>query len=154
MKFTFDHDLHIHSRLSLCSRDEKQSPENILRYAEHYQFNTICLTDHCWDETVPGCDFEAYQAQNYPYICQSKPLPQSKNVRFLFGCETEMNQFFTVGISKERCAEMDFINIPITHMHFPGFSISYEDAANAQTRAKAWVKRFEKVLDMDCHQLY
>ena len=149
MKFTFDHDLHIHSKFSLCSRDEEQSPENILQYAEDYGLSTICLTDHCWDESVPGCDFDAYQVQNYPYICQSKPLPQSKNVRFLFGCETEVNQFLTVGMSRARCDEMDFVIVPITHMHFPGFTISHEDGATAQTRAKAWVKRFERVLDSD-----
>lgn len=149
MKFQFDHDLHIHSRLSLCSRDEEQSPENILKYAKEYGLNTICLTDHFWDERVHGCDFDAYQVQNYPYICQSRPLPQAEGIRFLFGCETEMKLDLTLGISKERCEELDFINIPITHMHFPGFTISEEDGATAQGRARAWVKRFDKVLSMD-----
>lgn len=146
----FDHDLHIHSNLSLCSSDKNQTPANILKYAEDNGLNTICLTDHCWDEKVPGfTNRGGYDVQNYLYISQAKPLPQSKSVRFLFGCETEMDQFLTVGISKERCKELDFIIIPTTHMHMVGFSISQEEGATAQNRASAWVKRFEKVLSMD-----
>ena len=33
MKFCIDHDLHIHSHLSLCSHDEEQTPARSLEYA-------------------------------------------------------------------------------------------------------------------------
>lgn len=51
-----DHDFHIHSYLSPCSGAEgvTQTAENILKYAEENGFNTICVTDHYWDETVPS----------------------------------------------------------------------------------------------------
>lgn len=150
MKFVFDHDLHIHSKLSLCSGDPEQTPENILRYAEENGLHTICLTDHMWDENVPGfTDCGAYSVQNFAYISQSRPLPQSKNVRFLFGCETEMDRFLTVPVSKARFDEFDFIVVPTTHMHFLGFTISQEDGATAKTRAKAWVKRLDALLNKD-----
>ena len=34
MKFIIDHDLHIHSHLSLCSHDDAQTPARILEYAK------------------------------------------------------------------------------------------------------------------------
>ena len=52
MKFTYDHDYHIHSTVSRCCRDENQTPEAILRYAEKNNFSSICLTNHFWDERV------------------------------------------------------------------------------------------------------
>ena len=44
-KFTYDHDFHIHSRLSSCSHDPEQSPEQILRYAEKENLKIIKLEE-------------------------------------------------------------------------------------------------------------
>ena len=49
MRYTVDHDLHIHSQISSCSRDPEQTNERILQYAEKNGLNTLCLTDHFWD---------------------------------------------------------------------------------------------------------
>lgn len=53
MRYVVDHDLHIHSRLSSCSRDPEQTCENILEYAKANDFKQVCLTDHFWDMAVP-----------------------------------------------------------------------------------------------------
>ena len=37
MKFIIDHDLHIHSQLSLCSGIPEQTPKAILEYAKRLQ---------------------------------------------------------------------------------------------------------------------
>ena len=52
MKFVYDHDLHIHSKLSSCSKDERQTPTRILQYAQDNGLNTVCVTDHLWDDVV------------------------------------------------------------------------------------------------------
>ena len=49
-----DHDLHIHTELSSCSRDPEQNAAFLLSYAQRNNLKTICVTDHFWDETVPG----------------------------------------------------------------------------------------------------
>ena len=54
MKYVFDHDFHIHSELSSCSRDPEQSPARILKYAEDEGLHTIVIADHFWDETGPA----------------------------------------------------------------------------------------------------
>ena len=147
MRYRIDHDFHIHSQLSSCSRDPAQTPEFLLSMAEKHGYDKICLTDHFWDETIPGAS-KWYAPQDYAHICQAKPLPQSNQVRFYFGCETDMDQFFTVGISPKRMADMDFIIIPTTHLHMMGFTLDEKDDALA-CRARLFVERFDKLLSMD-----
>ena len=147
MEYVVDHDLHIHSQLSLCSGDPEQTPANILRYAVNNHFSTICLTDHYWDESVPGAP-GWYQIQNTEHIRQALPLPEADGVRFLFGCETEMDKFFTVGISSRMAEQLDFIIVPINHLHMTGFTIDTDRDA-PDRRADWYVRRFDALLDMD-----
>ena len=89
MKFKANHDYHIHSELSACSKDPAQSTAHILQYAMENGYGQICLTDHFWDETVPGAS-DWYKPQNFAHISESLPLPQNDKVKFFFGCEAEM----------------------------------------------------------------
>ncbi len=148
MKYIIDNDLHIHSKISSCSNDPEQTSERILRYAEENGLRTICLTDHFWDDSVEGAS-NWYRPQNYEHIAAAKPLPQTDNVQFLFGCETELNKNLTLGISKENIDLFDFVIIPTTHFHMKDYTLSKEEAADAQSRANAWVKRLDAVLRMD-----
>lgn len=148
MKYKTDHDLHIHSHISSCSNDIEQTNERILRYAEENGLTTVCLTDHFWDERVEGAS-GWYAPQNFEHISKAKPLPQTDSVRFLFGCETELNSRLTVGVSRERYDDFDFIIIPTTHFHMRGYTLTEEELASPETRAVAWVRRLGAVLDMD-----
>lgn len=147
MKFLCDHDLHIHSNISSCSTDPNQTPERILRYAKENDLKTICLTDHFWDSTVAGAS-DWYKPQNFEHISSVRPLPQADGIRFLFGCETEMDKNMTIGISKKRFDEFDFVIIPTTHFHMTGFTIS-KDVSTPREKADFWVKKFNTLLDMD-----
>lgn len=147
MQFVPDHDLHIHSFLSTCSKCPEQTVQRIAQCAVEQQFSTICITDHFWDETVPGAS-AWYQVQDYAHICQSKPLPQPEGVRFLFGCETDLDKDLTLGISRERMEEMDFIIIPTTHFHMK-LNLTDEERASVEGRVSAWLRRLDGVLSMD-----
>ncbi len=148
MRYIVDHDLHIHSRLSLCSNDERQSTEAILRYGDTFGLQTLCLTDHMWDSAVPGArGMDFYERQDYAHIAEALPLPQSDTVRFLFGCETDLDRHLTLGISRELMDKLDFIIIPTTHLHMSGFTC--EGREDAKARAALWCTRLEAVLDMD-----
>lgn len=147
MRYVYDNDLHIHSKLSLCSNDPEQTPDRILDYARQNNLKTICLTDHFWDETVEGASVW-YKAQNWEHISTAKPLPQADGIKFLFGCEAEMDKFFRLGISKECIDRLDFIVVPTTHMHMRDFTIASEDNSY-ERRAELWVKRFDAFLNMD-----
>ena len=147
MKFKFDHDYHIHSQLSSCSNDPEQTSERILRYALDNGLSEICLTDHYWDSDVTGAS-GWYKPQNYEHISKAKPLPESNGVKFLFGCETDMNMLMTVGVPEGRFDCFDFIIIPTTHLHMTGFTISKEDSESDESRAELWVKRLDALLGM------
>ena len=148
MRYVIDHDYHIHSKLSTCSRHPEQTPERILQYAKDFGLKKIVLTNHYWDKSVPGAN-KWYAPQDFDWISQSKPLPQADGIEFLFGCEGELDMNMTLSIPKEKFGEFDFIVIPTTHMHDVGFGISVEDAATPMSRARTWVRRIEAVLDMD-----
>lgn len=147
MRYIFDNDLHIHSKISLCSRNENQTPERILKYAIENNLKTICLTDHFWDETVEGAS-GWYAKQNYEHISRAKPLPQSDGVRFLFGCETEIDKNMTVGLSKEHFDRFDFVVIPTTHFHMTGFTIDEAVFAPFE-KSRFWLKKLNALLDRD-----
>lgn len=147
MKYIIDHDLHIHSNLSTCAKDPEQTAQNILRCAKENGLKTICLTDHFWDEAVAGVS-AWYAPQNYPHIAQARPLPQAEGVRFLFGCETDLDKHLTLGLSPEKYDLFDFIIIPTTHMHMKSFTL-FEDEIDPAGKAKAWIKRLDAVLHMD-----
>lgn len=149
MKYVIDNDLHIHSHISLCSGDPNQTNERILQYAVENNLKTICLTDHFWDESVEILPESWYKGQGYDHIAAALPLPQKEGVRFLFGCETELDRTLTLGIAKEHLDRFDFIIIPTTHMHMNGFTLTDAEGQNAQTRASAWVTRLDAVLSMD-----
>lgn len=147
-KFKFDHDLHIHSQLSSCSRDPEQTPERILQYAKDEGLHTVCITDHYWDSAVEGPS-KWYAPQDFDHISEAKPLPEAEGIRFLFGCETEMRRDLTLGIPAQRFDDFDFIIIPTTHLHMKGFTITEEDAASNDVIARLWVERLDALLNMD-----
>lgn len=147
MKYILDHDFHIHSQLSLCSSDPLQSTENILEYAKKNNFKSICLTDHFWDERIE-CPSEWYGKQDTKHIKESLPLPQDENVKFHFGCETEMDKKGDIAISEEMIAELEFVIVPTTHLHMMGLTIGEEDDS-IEGRRNVYIKRFEKLLEKD-----
>ena len=148
MRYILDNDMHIHSKLSLCSKDPLQTPERILQYAKDNNLKTVALTDHCWDKkSISTRDW--YKYQDLEYTFQSKSLPQSEDIEFLFGVETEINKDMVLGLKRESFDELDFVVIPTTHLHMKGFTISEEDAASVEGRAKVWISRLEGLLNMD-----
>ena len=148
MRYVVDHDFHIHTYLSSCSRDPEQNVQTIIDYAKANGIKTVCITDHYWDSTVDGA-IPWYKPQNFEHISQILPFPKDDSVEILFGCETDMDRFMTLGIPKSRFDDFDFIVIPTTHMHMKGFTLTLEEAQSEVDRARLWVERFDAVLNMD-----
>ena len=146
MRFIYDHDLHIHSRISPCGGDPNQTPQRILQYAVDNGLKTVCITDHYWDGTVPH-PHGTGAGQTTEQILSALPLPQTDGIRFLFGAETEMDLDCTIGVGREMIGRLDFIIVPLNHLHMTGFSCrGDEDAAE---RARWIVRRFDALLDAD-----
>lgn len=150
MKYIADHDYHIHSCLSPCSGDEKQTAERILSDAEACGLTSVCLTDHFWDSSVAAKvgkpDF--YDILDYEYVSKWLPLPQKDNVKFYFGCECELLCDMTLGISAEVAKKMDFIVIPPNHFHMQPYTLAECDRPIGK-RARAYLNRLRGILDME-----
>ena len=144
-RFKIDHDYHIHSKLSSCSGDREQNAERILKYALDNGFGEICVTDHFWDSEKVPCTIPWYERQDLRHVSEILPLPQAEGVKFMFGCETELDSNLTLGISPESYDKFDFIIIPTTHLHMNG----YDNVTSIEDRAKVYVERLDAVLDMD-----
>ena len=147
MNYKIDHDIHIHSHLSLCSRDPEQTLENILTIAKENHLSTVSITDHYWDSAVDGAS-DWYSTQNFDHIAKILPMTGKSGVRALFGCETDLDRHFTLGIPPSRFSDFDFIIIPTTHLHMDGFTISAEDQNSSERRARLWIDRLDAVLNM------
>lgn len=148
MKYKIDHDYHLHSYLSPCGNCPEQTNELILDYATKNKFSSICLTDHYWDERVPTND-AGYKNSGFGHISKALPLPQSSSVRFLFGCECEMDKDCNISVPPSRYNDFDFIIIPTTHLHMVGLTIPCDAADNIEIKARLWVDRLDKLLDKD-----
>ncbi len=147
MKFKIDHDYHIHSKLSSCSRDPEQTGDRMLDYARKNGLSRICVANHYWDSAVEGAS-GWYKPQNFEHISKDCPLPKADGIEFLFGCECEMDKFMTLGMPVQRFDDFDFVIIPTTHLHMTGFTISAEDTESKDRIAELWVKRLEALLNM------
>ena len=149
MRDIVDHDLHIHTKQSPCSSDPLQNPERIWQYAKDNNFSTVCLADHFWDELVPAAS-NWYEKCHFACICESLSFtpPKDGGVRYLFGCETDIDKYFHLGVSEERMEFFDFIVIPTTHMHMTGLTVDPEDGA-PERRAELYVKRLDALLSMN-----
>ena len=78
MKYQIDHDIHIHTFISMCSRNPEQTPEHIIEYAKKHGLKYVCITDHFWDEHV-GNPNDAFAYQSIAHNTSILPLPKDKD---------------------------------------------------------------------------
>lgn len=149
MRFIVDHDLHIHSYQSACSRNPEQNPRTMLDYAKRQGLKQICITDHFWDEDA-GSGAPCYGEEN---IFQKKedfgPLPSEEGIELLFGAETEMDRNMHLGFADHHFDAVDFLVIPTTHLNMMGLTLNKEEASSVTSRANLWVKRLDALLSKD-----
>lgn len=139
-------DLHCHSFLSACCKDENMLPPAILAYAEEHDYQAVCLTDHLWDADVPGAD-DRYAPQNIRHVCRACPLPKG-SVPFYFGCETELPANGIPALKREHFDLFDFVVIPPNHMHKEGL-VRPQGIDTPQKMAVLMENRLENLLMQD-----
>ena len=142
MKFILDQDLHRHTQLSPCSNNPEQNPESILRYGEENGLRHIVLTDHFWDEDVPG----RLGWQGYPHISKWLPLPQGKTTRLHLGAEVDMNRANAVGVTPRTAKKLEFFPVAINHLHF---QMGADEHYGADWYAEQYLLRWNVLLTSD-----
>lgn len=143
MKYITDHDMHIHTKYSLCSRDPAQTPERILAYAEQNGYKYACITNHLWDSAVKAC-CETRTEHTFEVLKADLPLPQGKT-RLYFGCETDIDINGTVGVSDGLYEKLDFIILSPSHLHLTGFTV--RENLTLDERAKIYTDKLFDILN-------
>ena len=143
-----DHDIHVHTFLSGCCGDEDSVPSKIIARAAETGLKTIGFADHMWDAAVPGAS-PWYAPQNYEHISQIREqLPADTNgVRILVGCESEYCGGGKVGISRAIAEKLDFVLLPMSHLHMKGF-VEPEGIDTPQQVADLMVERYREVIEL------
>lgn len=113
------HDIHTHTTLSRCCYDPRATVANYVHRAAELGHTVLGLSNHLWDEKVPGAS-SWYKNQMISYGLQQKDcIPADTcGVKVLCGTETE---FFaakeTLGMLAETAKQFDYVLVPHTHMH-------------------------------------
>jgi histidinol phosphatase-like PHP family hydrolase len=140
-----DHDVHVHTSLSACCRDESAVPEAILARAAEAGLKLIGFADHLWDPACPGGS-GWYAPQTPAHVAQVRErMPAVPPVRVLFGAESEYCGDGKAGISRQTAESLDFVLLPMSHLHMKGFVVpaELEDAAGL---GALMVQRFREVV--------
>ncbi len=145
--FAMDHDYHCHTVLSRCCKDARMTPEVLLTYAVQAGYSAICVTNHLWDEAVPGAS-PWYQPQGIENAQRDLPLPTAAGVRFYFGCETEFDAKMQLALLPQHFALFDFVAIPVCHMHMKDL-VRPSGIHTARDMANVLMERLEVLLTMD-----
>ncbi len=121
MTSLFDVDLHVHTQLSGCCSDPRQTVAEIARRAAQLGLRTIGLADHVWDNPAWETT-DWYRPQNVARLLpvRAQIAALAPDVRFLLGCEAEYAGDGRLGITAERAAELDFVLLACSHLHMDG----------------------------------
>ena len=133
------HDIHTHTTLSRCCYDPKATVANYVRRAAELGHTVFGLSNHLWDEKVPGAS-SWYKNQMISYGLQQKEcIPADTcGLKVLCGTETE---FFaakhTLGMLAETAKQFDYVLVPHTHMHMRNSVMNDNDDSLAVRRLLA-----------------
>ncbi|MEG0766615.1 MAG: PHP domain-containing protein [Clostridia bacterium] len=145
--FSCGHDLHCHSLLSSCCEDARMTASAIVSHAATSGYDTVCITDHLWDNDVVGAS-DWYAPQDIAHVRQSLPLPAPEGVRVLFGCETEYCGGQKLALARPHFDLFDFVVIPVNHMHMRGL-VRPMEVDTEEKMAVLFVERLESLLQLD-----
>ncbi len=120
LPFSMKHDLHCHSTLSSCCKEEACTADAVFAQAHQWGYDTLCLTNHMWDPDVPGA-WPWYAPQTVEHVLSALPLPTYPDMRTLMGCEIELSRDGVLALRRDHFDLFDFVVIPPNHMHMLDF---------------------------------
>lgn len=143
-----DHDIHVHTFLSSCSKDPQATPVNYIWRAAKLGLKTIGFADHLWDKDAPGAS-NWYMPQDLDHLLQIKAMlpDDTHGLRVLVGCESEYCGDGKVGILRAAAEQLDFVLLPMSHFHMKDF-VRSSAISEPKDVAKLLVHRFQEVLGL------
>lgn len=152
------HDIHMHTFLSLCADDPRLLPPAIIEKSKKNGIKLLGFSDHMWDRTMPGNDEDFYLRQDYDHVMKIHSMMPEKTegIKIMFGCETEYNGKGRIGISKDTASKFDYVLVPTNH-DLTKYA-KEEGISTPVDIAQDLIKRFREILSFDvatgiCHPM-
>ena len=138
------HDLHIHTYLSLCG-DASATPEAYVSVARDLGMKTLGFVDHVWDTAAAPAPNAFYEKQDMAHI-QKLVLPKENGMKLLRGCEADLMQNGTLGLTEKEAKKLDFVLAVHSHSQWPEM-IDDSVRSNVKSLANALCDRFSLLVE-------
>jgi histidinol phosphatase-like PHP family hydrolase len=118
-----NHDVHMHTSLSLCAKEKSLLLEGITEKAKPNSLGLPGFSDHIWDKTITGGDDAFYVAQGNEHVSLIRAMLPEKieGIKVLVGCETEYLGKGLTGMSKKTAGLFDYVLV-LTNHNLTGFA--------------------------------
>lgn len=154
------HDLHIHTKLSLCSHDDNMTLQAILDRAKRLGVTLLAITDHMWDEEALSLEdkwyssdalgvYNFYKKQNIAHVNKVREASgvNFHGIRVLYGCEVEFANH-TATLTAKNKEQFDFVLVPHSHIHMKGFVLP-ENVTTDEDMARFNLDSFREIAESE-----
>ena len=141
------HDIHIHTKLSICA-DSNATYQAYSSVIAERKLAVVGFSDHIWDHAIPGW-IDWYSPMDVPHVMslrdeiERNPL---KNTQVYFGCETEYTGKGKVGLHSDSSKLFDYVLVPPHHFHIP--EVRNPQITELDKLVKLFIERFMEVCDI------
>lgn len=116
-------DYHVHTTLSSCCADPRQTVENIIARQLERGMKIVAITDHLWhNPALPPSAW--YAPQSGPRLLPRRHeirAAATPGLRLLFGCEADMRAPGKFGMTPEFKQNFDLVLLSSDHFHMREF---------------------------------
>jgi len=152
-------DLHIHTTISHCCNDPRQTVENIVDLLIPKGFTTLAFTDHIWNNpSVPPSAWYAPQDGRAHRELARTIRGLECQAKLLVGCEADMRGVGKFGVTPEVREEFDIVLMAADHFHM-GKDIDLPPVVTPATLAPHMMEFFRsaaasRLADVLAHPLF
>lgn len=128
-----EHDIHLHTYLSVCGTDSA-TIEYYIASAKKLGLKKVGIADHMWDDKIPFVEsmrhsraagdgevvLNWYRKQNIAHcreILNDLAAADTQGVQFFFGGEVDYCPGLGAAITEEEAENLDFMVVPNSHTH-------------------------------------
>ena len=146
------HDLHCHTSLSACAKQES-TLKVMLKQLKESGVTTAGIANHLWDAAVPGAS-DWYAPQDVRHVLSIKEeyaaLSESERegVKLYFGCETEYVGQGRAALKKSSAELFDYVLVPPHHFHMKNF-VRPAELEDPEAIGRLMTARFTECCNID-----
>lgn len=143
------HDIHIHTTLSKCAKEDAQFSDYQSKFKD-LSLTVVGFTNHLWDKNVANASLW-YTGQDVEHVFKLKEdiaKYQGDKVKIYFGCEIEYIGNNIASLTPKNAKLFDYVLVPPHHFHMVNF-VRPESINSGKELSNLFFNRFMEVCDID-----